>query len=773
MAKFLHILITTVVMLSLLAQPGQTSAAQPAGRQPTGSPPALSQQQILAKIDPWVLQTAAAGETEFLVFLTEQADLSAAAALPTKLAKGQYVYQTLTETALRTQGALLKALEEAGAVYEPYWVTNMIWVRGDQALINTLAGRADVAHLYANPSVKADLGSTAPTLTDAQVIEAVQAVEWNISLVNAPQVWNAGFKGQGVVVGGQDTGYDWDHPALINQYRGSGGPTVDHNYNWYDAIHEVDPHNGGTNPCGLDALAPCDDHGHGTHTMGTMAGDDGASNQIGMAPKAQWIGCRNMERGWGKPSTYAACYQWFIAPTTLNPNDRQPDPAKAPDIINNSWGCPTNEGCTDPNVLLSVVNSVTAAGILTVHSAGNEGWLNGSNQLTCSTVQTPAGIYAASFTVGNTNQNDTLNTSSSIGPVSTDGSNRLKPNIAAPGTSIRSSAPGTGYVSMTGTSMAAPHVVGLAALLISARPDLAGQVDELRQIIERSAMTAVKTAGQANLCGGTTPTQIPNNFFGWGRIDAAKALQTALTRFTLEASQTNAAPGELITITLSITNGHPLNTLTGVRIDAALTEDWVGVQSSHAYSQTGSSFAWDLGPISPNTSTRVTISGYAGLCANSANILSAQMSSSQTPLSTAAGPAAGMQLNFSGLTLTHLGPASALAGSTITYTLGVTNAQNGAVISTLALSSTLPAGLQIIQASPAYTTAQTAIFWQIPALAGGAAWHGQVAAKILSSAANPLVNQGAELALPGLPACRAQPVSTQIIWKDFLPILVR
>lgn len=761
-------------MLSLLAQPGQTSAAQPAGRLPVDrlpadSLPALSQQQILAKIDPWVLQTAAAGETEFLVFLTEQADLSAAAALPTKLAKGQYVYQTLTETAQRTQGALLQVLEEAGAVYQPYWVTNMIWVQGGQTLINTLAGRADVAHLYANPSVKADLGSTAPTLTDAQVIEAVQAVEWNISLVNAPQVWNAGFKGQGVVVGGQDTGYDWDHPALINQYRGSSGATVDHNYNWYDAIHEVDPHNSGTNPCGLDALAPCDDHGHGTHTMGTMAGDDGAGNQIGMAPKAQWIGCRNMERGWGKPSTYAACYQWFIAPTTLYPNDRQPDPSKAPDIINNSWGCPTNEGCTDPNVLLSVVNSVTAAGILTVHSAGNEGWLNGSNQLTCSTVQTPAGIYAASFTVGNTDVSDTLNPSSSIGPVSADGSSRMKPNIAAPGTSIRSSAPGTGYRTLTGTSMSAPHVVGLAALLISARPDLAGQVDELRQIIERSAVTAVKIPGQPTTCGGTSPTQIPNNFFGWGRIDAEKALQTALTRFTLEASQTTPAAGELITITLAITNSHPLNALTGVSINASLTEDWVGVRSSHAYSQTGSSFAWDLGQVNPNTSTRVTISGYAGLCANSANILSAQMSSSQTPLSTAAGP----QLNFSGLTLTSQGPASALAGSTITYTLGVTNAQNGAVISSLALSSTLPAGLQFIQATPAYTTAQTTIFWQIPALAGGAAWHGQVAAKILSSAANPLVNQGAELALAGLPACRAQPVVTQLIWKDFLPILVR
>ena len=124
-----------------------------------------------------------------------------------------------------------------------------------------------------------------------------------------------------------------------------------------------------------------------------MVGDDGAGNQIGMAPGAKWIGCRNMEQGWGTPQTYIECYQWFLAPTDLMGENPRPD--LAPHIVNNSWSCPVKEGCTDPNVLLTVVENLRAAGILSVHSAGNSG-------SSCSTVNTPAAIYDASLTVGNT-----------------------------------------------------------------------------------------------------------------------------------------------------------------------------------------------------------------------------------------------------------------------------------------------------------------------------------------------------------------------------------
>ena len=288
---------------------------------------------------------------------------------------------------------------------------------------------------------------------------------------------------KGAVIGGQDTGYQWDHPALVNQYRGNNGIIVNHNYNWHDAIHS------GGGSCGPNSPFPCDDFGHGTHTMGTMVGDDGAGNQTGMAPGARWIGCRNMNVGVGSPATYSECYQWFIAPTDLN--NLNPRPDLAPDVINNSWGCPPSEGCTDPNVLLTVVNNVHAAGIVTAHSAGNSG-------PDCSTVSDPAAIYANSFTVGATDNTDTIAGFSSRGPVTIDGSNRLKPNVSAPGVNIRSSVPGRYISGLSGTSMAAPHVAGLVALLISSQPSLAGHVDEIESLIELSAVP--RTTSQN--CGG-------------------------------------------------------------------------------------------------------------------------------------------------------------------------------------------------------------------------------------------------------------------------------
>jgi serine protease AprX len=253
------------------------------------------------KVDPWVLNNASQGEIEFLVFLSSQADLSAADALPSKLEKGRYVYRTLSSFAKHTQVPLIAELDRLGVEYRPYWIANMIWVRGGLNIVQLLAQRVDVAHLNANPHVKLD----APVIATAST-SAPQGIEWNIIKVKAPDVWALGYTGQGVVIGGQDTGYQWDHPALINQYRGWNGLSVDHNYNWIDATAQHSP-------------LPIDPYGHGTHTMGTMVGDDGGSNQIGMAPGARWIGCRNMDAGGvGSPETYSACYQWFVAPTRLD-----------------------------------------------------------------------------------------------------------------------------------------------------------------------------------------------------------------------------------------------------------------------------------------------------------------------------------------------------------------------------------------------------------------------------------------------------------------------
>src|SRR5262249_22704433 len=162
-----------------------------------------------------------------------------------------------------------------------------------------------------------------------------------------------------------DTGVQWDHPALRAQYRGVKGNTVDHTYNWLDAI----PDNGSPDPC-EGSIAPCDDYGHGTHTVGTMVGES-SDITYGVAPGAQWMVCRNMRHGVGSPESYTTCFEFFMAPYPPNGDPfRDGKPELAPDIINNSWGCPPSEGCNKDS-LRQVVETVRAAGLMVVASAGN------------------------------------------------------------------------------------------------------------------------------------------------------------------------------------------------------------------------------------------------------------------------------------------------------------------------------------------------------------------------------------------------------------------
>ncbi len=458
-------------------------------------------QSETAKIDPRLLAAAEAwGSAEFLVVLEEQADLSVASRLTSRRAKGQAVVAALRSTAERTQGPLLARLRSRGAEHRSFWVSNMIWAKGDAALIAEVARRPEVRAVAANSRVRQTLPRPLEVSSGG---EASLAIPWGVDKIGAPLAWARGIDGSGIVIGGQDTGYQWTHPALRAAYRGSAGGGVDHNYNWHDAIHSASG-----NPCGVDSPEPCDDGSHGTHTMGTMLGRDGAE-QIGVAPGARWIGCRNMDRGTGTPATYAECFQWFLAPTDLQ--GRHPDPARAPDVINNSWGCPPSEGCTDPNVLRSIVEAVRAAGIVVVVSAGNSG-------PRCGSVNNAPAIYDAAFSVAATDSNDGIASFSSRGPVTVDGSSRAKPDVSAPGVDVRSSVPG-GYAEFDGTSMAGPHVAGLVALLLQARPELSGNVTAIERVLRD---TAVPRTNQED-CGGTAGL-FPNDTFGAGRIDALAAI---------------------------------------------------------------------------------------------------------------------------------------------------------------------------------------------------------------------------------------------------------
>lgn len=453
-----------------------------------------------------VLGSAQPAQEPVLVVWEAQADLSSMAGLAGD-ARALSAYRHLQAVAsAQRETAERLAAAHGGHVLRHYTVLNASLIRLPAAARAAVQSEAGVAFLVPERSFKVRL----PEPTDIGDSSATQrAVEASLSLIRVPEVWALGHEGQGITVAGADTGVRWNHEALINQYRGNSGGSVSHAYHWHDAVHVAG------SSCGANSPVPCDDHSHGSHTVGTMVGAGGV-NQIGIAPQAKWIACRNMNAGDGSPATYLECMDWFLAPTDAA--GQNPQPLLAPHVINNSWGCPPSEGCTTQQsaLLEAAVNNLRAAGILFVAAAGNSG-------SSCGSITDPPAYFAGSLTVGNSRLDGTINNSSSRGPITIDGSGRMKPDLSAPGTTIRSALNSGGYGNMTGTSMAAPHVAGVAALVMSAFPQYRRNPEALEVLLTR----AVVPMSLTQTCGGVAPTTYPNPVAGHGRIDALLAIQLA------------------------------------------------------------------------------------------------------------------------------------------------------------------------------------------------------------------------------------------------------
>ena len=466
--------------------------------------PVSSNVPELATVDGKLLQQLEVTETaRFIVEFRARPDLGKASSIEDFTARGQAVVDALQRTAKTSQAAALRAVTAAGGTAEAFWFRNVIVVEGDAALVETLSRLPGVKEIRPEriyPLVR-------PVERGVAVAVGAGDPEWGVAKIGADQAWQVGVLGGGVVVANVDTGVDYTHPALSVQYRGNNGDgTFSHDYNWWD-------------PSGACGGVPCDNVEHGTHTMGTMVGGDGPgpfTPDIGVAPGARWIAAKGCEDFGCSEQSLLSSGQWILAPTDLNGENA--DPSMRPDIVNNSWG-----GGPGDAFYLETVQNWRAAGIIPVFSSGNPGPFCGEGG--------SPGDYLESFSVGATDIDDVIADFSGRGPSAF---GKVNPDVTAPGVDVTSSVPGGGYAVFSGTSMAAPHVAGTLALMLSAAPNLIGDVDGATGSLAASAVDIIDLS-----CGGADSGD-PNNVYGDGRIDALAAVQLVATGGTLTGTVTKA-----------------------------------------------------------------------------------------------------------------------------------------------------------------------------------------------------------------------------------------
>ncbi|MBD3169965.1 MAG: S8 family serine peptidase [candidate division Zixibacteria bacterium] len=410
----------------------------------------------------------------------------------------EIVVTALREKAYQTQQSFLGYLEsqrQAGNVisYRSHWISNIVIVEAKANFFKDMPARPDIDKIYYNyetENIKPE-ASTIPEPDD------IQNVEIGVEVIRAPEVWALGITGSGRLVANIDTGVDGNHPALHDRWRGHDPRYQDHpEWAWFD------PYLGQND-------FPYDNGGHGTHTMGTVCGaDPNTGDTVGVAPGAQWMAAGAIDRGGGIPRTVAdaiASFEWMVDPDG-NPATNW----DVPDVCSNSWGVTTGHGyppCDE--TFWEYLDACEAAGIVIIFSAGNEGYSGLRRPADRAT--TDLNAFAVGAIDPTTMQ---IASFSSRGPTycTPDGSEAIKPEISAPGVNTRSCYPGGGYTTMSGTSMASPHINGVVALMREANPNLG--VDLIKEIL-------LETCDDAGAPG-------EDNDYGHGIVDAYDAVQRAI-----------------------------------------------------------------------------------------------------------------------------------------------------------------------------------------------------------------------------------------------------
>ena len=449
-------------------------------------------------------QSAPTEKVRVIVTLRDQADLSAVQRGDPTLRRQQTVALLQAAAggarAKANSVAMRAAAGESVSDVTPFWIFNGFAITASPSVIARLAASPEVV------GITPDDIDLAPTGAPAAGSAPMEDVTANLFVVQAPALWSLGWRGQGVVVANLDTGVDVSHPDLASNWRGGAN-------SWFDPFDE-------------HPLLPGDTNGHGTWTMGVMVGGSTSGRAIGVAPGAQWIAARIFDDS-GRSSATAVhrAYQWLLDP------DGDPATDDAPDVVNNSWTF-TSPGCHLE--FEQDLEALRAAGILPIFAAGNSGPGTGTSL--------SPGNNPSAFAVGATDNADQIYAGSSRGPSSCDGS--LFPEITAPGVGIHSSSPNGAYFDSTGTSLAAPHVAGVLAVLLSAYGSLPV---EQQQAALSAGITDLGPLGADNVFGAGRLNGLAS--YAWlARNSLVPQSQLSLPIHTIQgAGHISPLEGQLVT----------------------------------------------------------------------------------------------------------------------------------------------------------------------------------------------------------------------------------
>ncbi len=450
--------------------------------------------------------------------------IDAATAGMDRAERQEFVVDALMEISETSQEGILHSLAVAseGTVQnvQPLWLANSVYCEATVSVIRELATRSDVILIERGAGDQG--GLIEPVEVRAPIHDDLdRGVAWGVSKINADDVWSMGYDGSGVIVGIIDTGTDYNHLDLHNNMWHDTGAGYHYGYDFYDGDND-----------------PMDTYGHGTHCSGSVLGDGSAGTETGVAPGATCMALRINYYVGGE-------YTWIQA--------MQFGAAHGAAVLSMSMG--TNHGNTS---LRTAEANLLTAGVFHSVAAGNSG--SGSGTILSSGDSPPPWFHpnqshhggrSAVVTVGATNSGDGIASFSSRGPVTwwsdySDSSPLIDPDISGPGVDVVSTKWGGGYTTMSGTSMATPHIAGVVALMLDANPSLS--VAKIDSIIE---MTSVDLGA-----GGK------DNTYGAGRVDAYQAVLASLS--TGIESSTEGLPVQ--GLFLSTVNPNPVSAFASFEI---------------------------------------------------------------------------------------------------------------------------------------------------------------------------------------------------------------